>query len=108
VQWYFLSAAIVIELFASAGVKYTDGFTRPGLVVAVLAGYGVSFFLMSRAVREGLQVSVGYAIWSGVGTAALAVVGAIFLDEPLTWAKTVGIALVVAGVLFLTLVGEHR
>lgn len=82
--WGLLSAAILVELCATAGVKYSDGFTRPLVAVGVLAGYGLSFFLMSRAVSAGMQISVGYAVWSGIGTAAIALIGAAILDEPLT------------------------
>ncbi len=101
--WTLLGIAIVIELCATVGLKQSDGFTRPLLTAAVLAGYGLSFFVMSRAVRAGLQVSVGYAVWSGVGTAALALVGAAFLGEPLTVVKALGIGLVAGGVVVLAL-----
>ena len=50
-----------------------------------------------------MQITVGYAIWSGVGTAALAFMGAAWLDEPLTPLKALGIALVVAGVVALSI-----
>ncbi|MGL6279909.1 MAG: DMT family transporter [Gaiella sp.] len=101
--WLLLAIAIVIELCATAGVKLSDGFTRPLVTVGVLAGYGLSFFLMSRAVKAGLEISIGYAVWSGVGTAAVALIGAAWLDEPLTWPKAAGIGLVVAGVVLLML-----
>ncbi len=101
--WVFLWLAIVVELGATVGLKFSDGFTRPLIVVGVLLGYSLSFFLMSRSVREGMQISVGYAIWSGVGTAALAFIGAAWLDEPLTLLKAAGIGLVVAGVVVLSI-----
>ena len=103
--WAFLAAAIAVELCATVGLKYSDGFTRPLIVMGVLAGYGLSFFLMSRAVREGMEITTGYAIWSGVGTAALVAIGASVLGEPLTIAKALGIGLVVAGVVVLSLAG---
>ena len=58
---------------------------------------------MSRAVRAGMRISVGHAIWSGIGTSAIALIGAAVLDEPLTLAKAAGIGLVVCGVLVLSL-----
>jgi small multidrug resistance pump len=106
VAWALLAGAIAIELCATVGVKHSDGFTRPAIVAGVLLGYGISFFLMSRAVRAGLEISIGYAVWSGVGTAALVVVGAAWLDEPLTLIKVVGIGLVVLGVVVLTLADQ--
>jgi small multidrug resistance pump len=47
------------------------------------------------------------AIASGVGTAAIALIGALFLDEPLTGYKIAGIVLVIAGVVVLNLSSSH-
>lgn len=101
--WILLGLAIAVELCATAGLKLSDGFTRPGITAGVLAGYGLSFLLLSRAVEAGMQVSIGYAVWSGIGTAALALVGAAFLEEPLSLGKALGIGLVAGGVVLLAL-----
>ncbi|HEY0952179.1 DMT family transporter [Nocardioides sp.] len=50
---------------------------------------------------------MAYAIWSGVGTALVAVAGYLFLDEPLGWVKVMSLALIVVGVLGLNLAGSH-
>ena len=44
-----------------------------------------------------------YAIWSAVGTALIAAIGIVFLGEAATWARMLGIALVIAGVVILNL-----
>jgi small multidrug resistance pump len=43
-------------------------------------------------------MSVSYAIWSGVGTALIALIGFGWFKEPLTTLKIVSIVLIVAGV----------
>ncbi len=50
-------------------------------------------------------MGVAYALWSGLGTAAIVAVGAVFLGEPITLVKVLGISLIVAGVLVLNLGG---
>ena len=56
-----------------------------------------------------LQLGVVYAIWSGVGTAIVAAVGILFLDEPARWNILAGITLVIAGVVLLNIGGAaHR
>lgn len=50
-------------------------------------------------------MGVAYALWSGLGTAAIVAVGAAFLGEPITLVKVLGISLIVAGVLVLNLGG---
>jgi small multidrug resistance pump len=101
--WLLLAGAIVSEVIATATLKVSDGLTRliPSIVVGV--GYVVSFVLLAWALKLQLQVSVAYAIWSGAGTAAIAVIGMIWLDEPLTATKTLGIALIIAGAIVLNL-----
>ncbi|MDT3443647.1 MULTISPECIES: multidrug efflux SMR transporter [unclassified Pseudofrankia] len=99
-----LVAAIGSEVAASALLPRADGFKDPLWSAVVLLGYGLSIWLLALVVRT-LSVSVTYAIWAGVGTAAVAVVGVFFLGEAMTWAKAVSLALIIAGVIGLNLVG---
>jgi small multidrug resistance pump len=105
--WLILIGAIACEVTATSALKLSNGFTRlvPSIVVAV--GYIASFVLLAQALRLQLQVSVAYAVWSGVGTALIAVIGMLALGEPLTPPKVVGIALVIAGVVVLNLSSAH-
>jgi len=50
-----------------------------------------------------LELSIAYAIWSGVGTARTVMIGITFFREPLTAIKLASIALVVIGVAGLSL-----
>ncbi|MFF4170470.1 DMT family transporter [Streptomyces sp. NPDC001744] len=101
-----LAGAIAAEILATTSMKYSDGFTRlwPSLVTGV--GYLVAFALLAQALRT-LQVGTAYAIWSGVGTAAVATIGVLFLGETLGPAKIAGVVLIVAGVAVLHLGGAH-
>ena len=53
--------------------------------------------------RSRLELSVAYAIWSGVGTALTAMIGFAYFREPLTLIKLASLALVVLGVVGLSL-----
>jgi small multidrug resistance pump len=103
--WLLLAGAIAAEVMATATLKMSDGFTRlaPSIVVGV--GYVTSFVLLAWALRLQLQVSIAYAIWSGAGTAAIAVIGMLWLGEPLTAAKALGIGLIIVGAVVLNLAG---
>jgi small multidrug resistance pump len=50
-----------------------------------------------------LELSVAYAIWSGVGTALTAMIGFAYFRESLTLIKLASIGLVIMGVLGLSL-----
>ncbi len=52
-----------------------------------------------------MALGVAYGIWSACGVALIALIGAAFLGEHLTWVQVVGIALIIGGVLALELGG---
>jgi small multidrug resistance pump len=101
-----LAIAIAVEVVSSALLPRANGFTQPFWSVGVMLGYGVSIWLLTVVVRT-MPVSVAYAIWAGAGTALVAVVGFLFLDEPMTWVKALSLAMIVGGVVGLNAAGSH-
>lgn len=101
-----LLAAIAIEVAATALLPRTDGFREPGWSAAVIAGYAVSIWLLAIVVKT-VPVSVTYAVWSGVGTAVVALIGVTYLGESMSWVKAVCLGMVVVGVVGLNLAGTH-
>ncbi len=101
-----LFIAIATEVGATAALPRAQGFTDPGWTAVVVAGYAFSIWLLTVVVKE-IPVSVTYAIWAGLGTAAIAVIGVMFLDEPLGVAKVVALGMIVSGVILLNLNGAH-
>ncbi|MFV0464184.1 MAG: DMT family transporter [Nostocoides sp.] len=97
-----LLLAIIIEVASSATLPRSEGFTNPGWTIAVAGGYLTSIWLLTVVVQR-VDVSIAYAIWSGVGTAAIAVIGYLWLGEPLGVAKLAGIGLIIVGVVLLNL-----
>jgi small multidrug resistance pump len=101
-----LMVAIATEVAATAALPRADGFRDPVWTVAVVAGYAVSIWLLTLVVEQ-IPVSVAYALWAGIGTAAIAVVGVAFLGERLDWVKASAVGLIVVGVALLNLRGAH-
>ncbi|MFI9624096.1 DMT family transporter [Streptomyces sp. NPDC052042] len=101
-----LAAAIVAEVAGTTAMKYSEGFTRlwPSLITVV--GYVTAFTLLARALKT-LSMGTAYAIWAGIGTAAVASIGMLFLGESGGAVKIAGIGLVIAGVVVLNLGGAH-
>ena len=60
--------------------------------------------LRLRALKT-LPVGTAYAVWTGIGTVGAAAVGVIFLGEPTTALRALGIALIVGGIVVLRLAG---
>lgn len=101
----FLFGAIVCELIGTNALKAADGFTRLLPTLVVIAGYGASFYLMSLSLRT-IPLGVAYAIWSGLGTAAIAIIGVLAWREKLNIAGVIGIILIIVGVVLLNIFGE--
>ena len=101
-----LAVAIGVEVGATALLPRAAGFTDPLWSVVVVSGYGVSIWMLSVVVRS-IPVSVAYAVWAGVGTAAVAVIGYAFLGEQMSWFKAASLSLIVLGVVGLNLVSPH-
>lgn len=101
-----LLAAIGIEVVSTALLPRAQGFTQPAWSALVLAGYTASVWLLALVVRT-VPVSVAYAVWSGVGTAIVAVIGFAFLGESMSWVKVASLAMIVGGVVGLNLAGAH-
>lgn len=102
--WLFLLGAIGCEITATVLLGSTDQFTRPLPSVVVICGYVLSFAFLAQALRT-LPISLAYAMWSGIGTATVALIGVLLLGEDLSIAKVVGVALIVAGVVVLNVRG---
>ena len=100
VYWLSLAGAILLEVAGTTSMKLSQGFTRTLPSILLFVFYAMSFTLMTIAVKK-IDMSVSYAIWSGVGTALIALIGIGWFHESLTTLKVVSLALIVAGVLGL-------
>src|SRR5947207_14475176 len=105
IAWLYLAAAIAAEVIGTLQLRtLADGFqVQPAAIVTV--SYVASFALLVPALRS-INVGVSYAIWSAVGTAAVAGLGAVFFKERLNLVGITGIVLIVAGVVVLTASGS--
>lgn len=103
-SYVLLSGAILSEIMATTAMKYSDGFSRLWPSLGCALGYVLAFVLLARTLRT-MEVGTVYAVWSGAGTAVIAVIGMMFLGEAASAAKIGGVLLVVAGVVVLNLGG---
>jgi len=96
-HWFYLTMAILLEVMGTTCMKLSEGFTRliPSVLVFVL--YGVCFALMILALKR-IELGVTYAIWSGLGTALIALIGIVWFQESVSLLKIVSIGFIVLGV----------
>lgn len=97
-----LFLAILSEVIATTALKLSDGFTKLGPSLIVIAGYGASFYLLSISLKM-IPIGLAYAIWSGVGIVLTVIAGMILWRESLDWARVMGILLILLGILIINL-----
>ena len=103
--WILLIVAIVLEVAGTTNMKLSEGFSKLVPSVLVLFFYALSIIALTFAVNR-LEMSVAYAVWSGMGTALVAVIGLWYFQESLTSVKAVALELIVVGVVMLHLTSE--
>ena len=100
--WTYLLLAGLFEIGFAIGLKYTDGFTRPGPSAATIVAAGISLWLLTQALRT-IPVGTAYAIWTGIGAVGVATIGILLFAESASPARLACIAMIVAGVAGLKL-----
>jgi quaternary ammonium compound-resistance protein SugE len=102
--WIVLFFAGLLEVGWAVGLKYTAGFTRLVPTLLTAASMVGSLWLLGLALKS-LPLGTAYAVWTGIGTIGTAVLGMALFSEPATALRLGCIALIVAGILGLKLVG---
>jgi len=99
--WLWMALAIIFEVMGTTSMKLAEGFTRTAPSIAVFVFYGLCFAALTLALRN-IELSVAYAVWSGVGIALTTLIGVAWFGETMGFLKMVSITCIVAGV-----VGVH-
>lgn len=98
--WVWLIVAGLLEISWAVGLKYTDGFSKPGPSVVTVVLMLASFWCLAQAVK-GLPLGTSYAIWTGIGAVGTAIAGIALFKEPATAARLACMVLIVAGIVGL-------
>ncbi|WP_148254447.1 DMT family transporter [Aidingimonas lacisalsi] len=95
--WILLMAASLLEIVWAMSLNASQGFTRmwPSLIAVIAAG--VSFFMLSLALKS-LPIGTAYGVWVGIGTFGVALLGIVALGESQSPARLLCLALIVIGV----------
>lgn len=99
--WIGLLTAIVCEVIGVTFLNYSYGFSK--LTPTVIA---VIFYLSSIVVymwnTRGKEVGVVGALFAGIGTVIVLLVGALLFDEHISTIKLLGVILIIAGAVRLS------
>jgi len=103
-SWLYLTGAILLEVAGTSCMKLSEGFSRLIPSVLIFIFYALSFVGLTIALKK-IDVGIAYAVWAGIGTALIAVIGVLYFEETLTLVKALSILLIILGVVGLNLGG---
>ncbi|WP_020591288.1 quaternary ammonium compound efflux SMR transporter SugE [Kiloniella laminariae] len=95
--WVYLILAGMLECGWAIGLKYADGWTRLVPSLLTVLAMAASFWLLSAAMKS-IPVGTAYAVWTGIGTIGVAVLGMILFDEPRDIMRILCLLMIVAGI----------
>lgn len=100
--YVYLSIAIIAEIIATSALKASETFTKVVPSIVVVIGYIISFYFFSHVLKT-IPVGIAYAIWAGVGIAAVTIVAGIIFRQVPDIPAIIGIGLIIAGVAVINL-----
>jgi small multidrug resistance pump len=102
--WLLLYVAIIFEVMGTTAMKLSCGFKHKRPTIYTFVFYLSAVACLSISLKE-LEMGMAYAIWSGLGTLLVAVIGILHFDEQLSPLKIASLMLVITGVVGLNLSG---
>lgn len=102
-SWILLGVAGLLEIAFAFGMKWSAGFSRLWPSVYAVATGLASIVLLTLSLRV-LPVGTAYAVWTGIGAAGTAMLGMLWLGEPVSLARVACIGLILSGVVGLKIV----
>jgi len=103
----FLALAIALEITGTSFVKDTEGFTRwvPSIICLVTICF--SYYLMSHVVGF-IPVGITYATWSGLGIAAITIIGVFKYNQIPNIPTIIGLVLIIIGVIIVNTMSDMQ
>lgn len=101
--WLALIIAGLCEIGAvysmnRAAHKKVDGY------IFMIVFFGISLALLSFAMRS-IPMGTAYAVWTGIGTAGATIMGMLVFNDSKDWRRFLCIAIIIASVVGLKLLG---
>ena len=95
-EYLLLAIAIFSEILATSYLKQTEGFTRLLPSIICILAYAVCHYSFARCLMR-INLSVGYAVWCGVGLVITTLVSILIYKEKITLAGVIGLVFITVG-----------
>lgn len=98
--WFYLIMAILASVAGGSCLKLSAGFTQLIPSILIFVFYGVDILALSLSFKE-LDMGIIYAIWTGLSTTLLTLIGFFWFKEPADLLKVLSIGLIIVGSVIL-------
>ncbi|PAQ15781.1 QacE family quaternary ammonium compound efflux SMR transporter [Bacillaceae bacterium SAOS 7] len=102
IYWLLLLVTIVFEVAGTVSMKLSDGLTKGFPSLMIFVNYGICFSIFAIVVKK-IDLSIAYALWSGLGTLFVTLISVWLFKEQLNLIQVFCIVAIVAGVVGLKL-----
>lgn len=96
----YMMLAILFEVAGITSMKLSDGFHHIAPSIFIFVFYSFSFVFLTLTLKR-LELSFVYAIWAGLGTSLIAIIGVFCFHEPMTWLKVLFLSMIITGIMGL-------
>lgn len=101
-SWFSLITAILFEVAGTTSMKLSHGFSKTLPSILIFLFYGCAVAGLTFSLKR-IDISVAYAVWSGLGTALIAIIGMLWFREPVAAARILSIGMIIIGIIGLNL-----
>ncbi|MFJ7972293.1 DMT family transporter [Psychrobacillus sp. NPDC096389] len=105
--WLLLIIAGLTEVIWAIGLKEANGFTELVPSIVTIVFLIVSFFIFAKAMKT-IPIGTAYAIFTGIGAAGTVVVGILWFQETISFAKLFFLCVLLFGIIGLKLVDDEQ
>ena len=96
--YIYLFFAVIGEIIDTTNLKSTNNFTEVAPSIYVIVGYGVTLYFMMLAIKT-IPIATTYSIWSRIGIAGVAVIGALKYKKILDIPALLAMSLIILGII---------
>lgn len=101
--WLILVLAGLFEIGFTLSLKYSENFTQLWPSVSFLICAGLSFGLLTRALKE-IPLGTAYAVWTSIGAVGTALMGIVLFGESASAGRLALLLVMVGAVVGLKLI----
>lgn len=96
IYWGYLGLAIAFEVIGTLSLKYASVNNSPIYSTIMGVAYVISFTLLYFTIKK-IDIGAAYAIWAGMGTALIAILGVFVFNEVMNITKAFFITCIIVG-----------